>query len=155
MSDDMRLVKIGTVSRSCGRTTIEIAQAYRRALAGLEEFSHCHVLWWSGDDFGMGFDTRSVLEGDLPYAPGRSSGVFANRSPFRPNLIAITVCPIRSIHMSSGAIEVGNIDALDGTAVLDIKPYYGCCDRVRSPRVPSWLPDWGEWAPDAGIGLEE
>lgn len=154
MEEKMELRRIGTVRRSNGRAVVEIVPAYRAALAGLEEFSHCHVLWWAGSDFGMGFDTRSVLEGELPYAPGRRSGVFANRSPFRPNLVAMTVCPIRKVDAETGILEPEAIDALDGTAVLDVKPYYGCTDRVKSPRTPSWLPDWGEWVPEEGIDLE-
>jgi tRNA (Thr-GGU) A37 N-methylase len=155
MEQTMTIRGIGAVRRENGKTFAEIEAAYRPALAGLEEFSHCHVIWWAGSDFGMGFDTRTVLEGELPYAPGRKSGVFANRSPFRPNLIAMTVCPIRSVDRKTGRIELAAIDALDGTAVLDVKPYYGCCDRVRAPRTPSWLPDWGEWIPEEGIGLED
>ena len=154
MEKGMTLVRVGQIAREDGKTQVKIDEPYRAALAGLEEFSHCHVLWWAGSDFGMGFDTRAVLEGELPYAPGRSSGVFANRSPFRPNLIAMTVCPIALVDRDQGVIQVEDIDALDGTVVLDVKPYYGCCDRVREPKTPAWLPDWGEWIPDGGMGLE-
>jgi len=151
---EMSLVGIGKVVRKEGKTFIAIGAPYRKGLEGLEEFSHCHVLWWAGNDFGMGFDTRTVLHGELPYAPGHSSGVFANRSPFRPNLVAMTVCPIWSADAANGLVEVAAIDALDDTVVLDIKPYYGCCDRVAAPRTPSWLPDWGESVPEGGMGLE-
>ena len=153
--EEMILKRVGTVRQLGDKAVIDIDESYKPALRGLDEFSHCHVLWWSGSDFGMGFDTRSVLDGELPYAPGRSAGVFANRSPFRPNLIAMTVCPVLRVDQAAGALEVAAIDALDGTAVLDVKPYYGCCDRVREPRTPSWLPDWGEWIPDGGIGLDD
>ncbi|MFA6508441.1 MAG: TrmO family methyltransferase [Treponemataceae bacterium] len=154
MNERMELRKIGTVRRTENEVQIEIDTPYRAGLAGLDEFSHCHILWWAGSDFGMGFDTRTVIEGDLPYAPGRRSGVFANRSPFRPNLIAMTICPIKRLDVDKGILEPSAIDALDGTVVLDIKPYYGCCDRVKSPRTPSWLPPWGEWIPEGGIDLE-
>jgi tRNA (Thr-GGU) A37 N-methylase len=154
MDGKMELVRIGIVVRDRKNIRIEIDPPYREALEGLEEFSHCHVIWWSGSDFGMGFDTRRVLKGELPYAQGHSSGVFANRSPFRPNLLAMTVCPIRRADAGAGILELTDIDALDGTVVLDIKPYYGCCDRVRELRTPSWLPPWGDWIPDGGLGLE-
>ena len=154
MENAMELREIGRVERRDGRTFIIVGDRYREALEGLQEFSHCHVLWWSGHDFGMGFDTRTVLTGELPYAPGRSSGVFACRSPFRPNLIAMTVCPLRGVDAKSGKVEVSNIDALDGTVVLDIKPYYPSVDRVRSARVPDWLPEWGDWVPEEGFDLE-
>jgi tRNA (Thr-GGU) A37 N-methylase len=67
----------------------------------------------------------------------------------------MTVCPILRVDQAAGSLEVAAIDALDGTAVLDVKPYYGCCDRVREPRTPSWLPDWGEWIPEGGIGMDD
>jgi len=154
MTQAMVLKEVGVVGRRSGRTFVKIRPEYREALRGLEEFSHCHVLWWSGGDFGMGFDTRSVLSGDLPYAPGRTAGVFGCRGPFRPNLIAMTVCPIVNVNGDTGEIEVAAIDAFDGTVVLDVKPYYPSVDRVREARVPAWLPDWGTWVPEGGVDLE-
>lgn len=154
MDVKMELVRIGTVRRKGGRVTVEIDPAFRDGLEGLEEFSHCHVLWWAHEDFGMG-DTRKILGGDLPYAPGHRAGVFACRGPFRPNPIAMTVCPIRAVDRAAGTVEVAAIDAMDGTPVVDMKAYYGTCDRVRESREPSWLPPWGSWVPEKGIGLEE
>jgi tRNA-Thr(GGU) m(6)t(6)A37 methyltransferase TsaA len=145
----MDLVKIGTVRRAKDRVTIEIEPAYREGLEGLEEFSHCHVLWWANADFG--FDKRKVLSGELPYAPGHSAGVFACRGPFRPNLVSMTVCPILAVDRAAGRLEVANIDAMEGTPVIDIKAYYGSCDRVQKPRQPSWLHAWGEWVPEKGF----
>ena len=155
MVGTMELRKIGTVERRGDRTLIVLDAEYREGLKGLDEFSHCHALWWSGEDFGMGIDTRSVLTAELPYAPGKRAGVFACRGPFRPNLIAMTVCPIRGLDAARGEVEVAAIDAMDGTTVLDIKPYYPSVDRVRNARVPAWLPDWGEWVPDGGFGMED
>lgn len=146
---------IGGIKRSENRTFIVIQKEYAEALKGLEEFSHCHVLWWSGYDYGLGFNIRSILSGELPYAPGRESGVFACRGPFRPNPIAITVCPIVAVNSAESYIEILNIDALDDTEVLDIKPYYPSVDRVKNPRIPSWLPNWGDWIPENGFKVEE
>jgi tRNA-Thr(GGU) m(6)t(6)A37 methyltransferase TsaA len=153
MSGSMELVRIGTVRRKDGRAWVEIEPGFREGLEGLEEFSHCHVLWWVHENFG--FDARNVLSGELPYAPGHRAGVFACRGPFRPNPIAMTVCPIRAVDREAGTVEVADIDAFDGSPVVDVKAYYGCCDRVNEPRVPAWLPDWGAWVPDQGIGLED
>ena len=149
--EEMSLVQVGAIRRGKEGVFVEIEPAYREALQGLEEFSHCHVLWWVSVDFG--FDKRKVLSGDLPYAPGHRAGVFACRGPFRPNLIAMTVCRIKAVDAAAGRVQVTDIDAMDGTPVIDMKAYYGCCDRVQSPRQPSWLPDWGEWVPEQGIGL--
>jgi tRNA (Thr-GGU) A37 N-methylase len=152
MTEDMRLVQIGTVRREKSGVFIEIEPAYREGLAGLEEYSHCHVLWWANADFG--FDKRKVLTAELPYAPGHKAGVFACRGPFRPNLVMMTVCPINEVDFSNGRIKVADIDAMDGSPVLDLKAYYGVCDRVKEPLQPAWLPAWGDWVPQKGIGIE-
>jgi tRNA-Thr(GGU) m(6)t(6)A37 methyltransferase TsaA len=153
MKEDMRLAQIGTVRREKDGVFVEIDPKYREGLAGLEEFSHCHVLWWANADFG--FDKRKVLTAELPYAPGRRAGVFACRSPFRPNLVMTTVCPIKAVDAAAGVVSVADIDAMDGSPVIDLKTYYKDCDRVRDPRQPAWLPDWGDWVPSKGIGLEQ
>ena len=153
MGEKMDLVRIGTIRRAKDGVFVEIDPAYREGLDGLEEFSHCHVLWWANADFG--FDKRKVLGGELPYAPGHSAGVFACRGPFRPNRVSMTVCPIKSVDRASGRVEVAGIDAMDGTPVIDVKAYFASCDRVKKPRQPSWLPDWGEWVPEQGFGLDQ
>jgi len=153
MGESMELRPIGTVGRKDGKAFLRIDAPYRAGLAGLEEFSHCAVFWWAGFDFG--FDGRGVLESELPYAPGHRAGVFACRGPFRPNPVCVTVCEVKHVDMKKGILEVGNIDAFDDTVVVDIKAYYGCTDRVRECSTPAWLPDWGEWIPEEGIGLED
>ncbi len=57
--------------------------------------------------------------------------VFAYRGPFRPNPIAMTVCPVRSVDRRAGIVDVADIDALEGTPVVDVKGSDGCSDRVR------------------------
>jgi tRNA (Thr-GGU) A37 N-methylase len=66
----------------------------------------------------------------------------------------MTVCPILSVDRSAGRIAVADIDAMDGTPVIDIKAYYKGCDRVKKPRQPSWPPAWGDWVPEDGIRLD-
>jgi len=56
---------------------------------------------------------------------------------------------------SAGSLVVDNIDALNGTPIVDLKAYFPVCDRVRDARIPAWLEDWPEWVPDEGLGLEE
>ncbi len=80
-------------------------------------------------------------------------GVFATRAEYRPNPIAVTVCKIMGIDQSEGRLVVGDIDAFDGTPVLDLKPYYPVCDRVEQATIPTWLSDWPTWWPEEGFGL--
>lgn len=77
---------------------------------------------------------------DLPYAPGVKAGLFTTRSPVRPNPICINTAKIVSVDIKAGRIDLDEIDAYAGTQVLDIKPYYGCIDRVEEYRQPGWVP---------------
>ena len=65
------------------------------------------------------------------------TGVFATRSPFRPNLIALTTCKI--VGIEGNVIDVENVDAFDGTPVLDIKPYLPGLDSESDIRLPAWV----------------
>ena len=69
-------------------------------------------------------------------------GVFATRSPARPNPIALTTSEIINIDFTNGMIRVTFIDANDNTPVLDIKPYTPSFDRVETPGVPVWCSEW-------------
>ncbi|MBN1248792.1 MAG: SAM-dependent methyltransferase, partial [Anaerolineae bacterium] len=130
-----------------------IAEPYRPAMKQLDHFSHVMVFWWAhGLDEE---DYREMLQTDPPYAPGYISGVFATRAPYRPNPIAMTTCKILAMDEIRGTLTVADIDALDGTPIVDLKAYFPVCDRVRDATIPEWLEGWPEWMPDEGIGLEE
>jgi tRNA-Thr(GGU) m(6)t(6)A37 methyltransferase TsaA len=145
------LYPIGTVRRSDEGTWLEIQEPFRPALQQLDHFSHVIVFWWADK-----LDTekhRRILQTEPPYAPGKVTGVFACRSEYRPNPIAMTTCEMREVDGARGVIRVVNIDAYDGTPIIDLKAYFPVCDRVRDARIPAWLADWPEWMPDEGIGL--
>ena len=54
---------------------------------------------------------------------------------------------------TEGVVTVADIDAYDGTPIVDLKGYFPVCDRVKQTRIPEWLSDWPEWMPEDGIGL--
>ena len=118
-----------------------IDQPDRAGLAELDGFSHINVVWWCHyiDDPAY----RSVVTVEKPYRNGPDRvGVFATRSPVRPNPIAITIAPLISIDHAGGVVALGYIDAEDGIPVLDIKPYLPATDRVRDVTTPRWCADW-------------
>jgi tRNA-Thr(GGU) m(6)t(6)A37 methyltransferase TsaA len=127
---------IGHVRKPEDRTLIVLDESYQPGLLGLEGFSHIHVFWWF--DRNDTPEKRKVLQvhpmGD-PENP--LTGVFATRSPMRPNLIAVTLCKITSVR--DNVIEVEKIDAFDGTPVLDIKPFLPGHDSASDARVPDWV----------------
>ena len=147
------LRQVGTVRRTEDGIELEIEAPYRPAMKQLDHFSHVMVFWWAN-----GLDEekwRQTLQTDPPYAPGHISGVFATRAPYRPNPIAMTTCKILAMDETTGCLTVADIDALDGTPIVDLKAYFPVCDRVRDATIPDWLEGWPEWMPEEGIGLEE
>ncbi len=64
-------------------------------------------------------------------------GIFSQRAKDRPNPIGITA--VRIIQVGSDYLEVQGLDAVNGTPVLDIKPYYPLFDRIENPRTPEWV----------------
>ena len=94
--------------------TLEILPEFEAGLADIDGFSHLFVLWMF--DRSDGFDLIGV-----PPIDNRPHGVFATRSPRRPNPIGLTVVELLS--RDGVMLRVRGVDMLDGTPVLDIKPY--------------------------------
>jgi tRNA (Thr-GGU) A37 N-methylase len=95
-----------------------------------------------------------MLQTRPPYAEEHLTGIFATRSPYRPNPIAMTTCRVLGVDEATGVVEVANVDTFDGTKIVDLKGYFPVCDRVKDARIPEWLADWPEWMPDDGQGLQ-
>ena len=147
-----RIYPIGYIRRTEEGIHLEILEPFRPALKQLEHFSHVMVLWWA--DKHDNEKSRRIMQTEPPYAKGRISGVFATRAEYRPNPIAMTTCPILKIDEVNGIIQITDIDAYDGTVVVDLKAYFPVCDRVKEVRIPEWLLNWPEWMPEEGLGLE-
>ena len=132
---------IGQVKFEEGRYYIELEEACFAATTGLEEYSHIQVIWW----FHLydSAESRHYLVMEQPYQKGPERvGVLATRSPVRPNPIAVTACVLLGLDRETRRLELGYIDAEDGTPVLDIKPYQPCIDRVRDVIMPAWCRHW-------------
>jgi tRNA (adenine37-N6)-methyltransferase len=138
MSEVYSVYPVGKVIKSDGQTVIEILPAYREALQGLDGFSHVMIFYWF--DQSDTPDKRATLK----VHPRRDeskplTGVFATRSPRRPNLIGLSVCKIQSIR--GERIVVDGIDAFDQTPVIDLKPYIPRSDCIPDASVPHWVPE--------------
>lgn len=108
---------------------------YVGTLSGLDEFSHVIVVTYLHQAcFVPSRHLRRRPQGreDMPEV-----GILSQRAKDRPNPIGITVVPI--VHVAEIHLEVKGLDAIDGTPVLDVKPYYPQYDRVEAPRVPEWV----------------
>jgi tRNA-Thr(GGU) m(6)t(6)A37 methyltransferase TsaA len=99
--------------------SIEIHEAYEACLDGVEDFTHLYVLF--AFDRSEGWHAKVTP----PHAE-KARGLFATRSPNRPNPIGLTV--VRLQKREGRILHVDGVDAFDGTPVLDIKPYIGSLD---------------------------
>jgi tRNA-Thr(GGU) m(6)t(6)A37 methyltransferase TsaA len=109
---------------------LEILRDFEPGLTDIEGFSHLYVLWVF--DRADGFE----LVGRPP-TDERPHGVFATRSPRRPNPIGLTV--VELLHRDEGSLHVRGVDMLDGTPILDIKPYMSSIPLEKLRR--GWLAD--------------
>ncbi|MBN2205347.1 MAG: SAM-dependent methyltransferase, partial [Thermoleophilia bacterium] len=102
---------------------------------GTEDYSHLLVLWWPDRNEPRrtgGVKVRPMGRQDLPEV-----GIFATRSPVRPNPILATVVEVVARHGTT--LEVTGLDAIDGTPVVDIKPLTPSDCPTGGMRVPEWL----------------
>lgn len=103
---------------------------YQKALKDLEGFDRVWLIWW----FHRNTDWRpEVLP---PRGPSKRRGVFATRSPHRPNPIGIT--PVQLIEIKKGKLILGPCDLVDGTPVFDIKPYIPAYDSFPDAKA-GWI----------------
>jgi len=109
--------------------TVEVFEAYRAGLKDLDGFSHIILLWHI--DRIEGFHLEVV-----PPKQTQARGLFASRSPNRPNPIGLSVVELHGIE--DGILHVECVDMLDGTPLLDIKPYIPASDSIPGARS-GWL----------------
>jgi tRNA-Thr(GGU) m(6)t(6)A37 methyltransferase TsaA len=111
------------------RATLELQPPYNRVemVQGLEEFSHIWIQFIFHHSVAEGWKTTVRP----PRLGGRERrGVLATRSPHRPNHLGLSVVRLHEISTAAGTVvlQLGGVDLLDGTPVIDIKPYVPYCD---------------------------
>ncbi len=147
MENKIQIEAIGKVKVEKGIYCIEVNKEFRTALKNIEEFSHLQIVWW-----GNLYDNpqyRKTLVAKKPYVKGPDEiGMFASRSPVRPNPILLTSIYVQKIDQDNGLIYTPYIDAEHNTPVLDIKPYH-LSERIRECSVPQWCKHWPQWYEDS------
>ena len=101
--------------------TLEVDPRWQQGLTGIETCSNLIVLYWMNR-------SRRDLMLQVPRHYGVGRGTFALRSPARPNPIAMSV--VRLLGVEGTSLKVVGLDCLDGTPLLDIKPYFASTDAV-------------------------
>jgi tRNA-Thr(GGU) m(6)t(6)A37 methyltransferase TsaA len=135
MKKSFQIFPVGIVHKNGNQTEIEIYQKFTPALMGLEAFSHMMVFYWFHENDTP--EKRSTLQVHPRKNPQNPlTGVFGTHAPVRPNLIAMSVCAIRSV--TTGRIQIEAIDAFDRSPVIDIKGFF----PAKNPYPDLKLPDW-------------
>lgn len=114
---------------------IELDDRYAPGLVGLSEFSHILVVFYmhkSTFDEGAHLQRRPQERQDMPMI-----GIFAQRAKHRPNPIGVTA--VELLNVNDGTILVRGLDAIDGTPILDVKPYFPAYDCREDAATPSWV----------------
>ncbi|MGQ9616498.1 MAG: tRNA (N6-threonylcarbamoyladenosine(37)-N6)-methyltransferase TrmO [Spirochaetota bacterium] len=112
---------------------IVIDPAFKDGLLKLDAFSHIYILFYFHK-----VNKKPQMIVKPPRAGGISVGVFASRSPVRPNGIGLGI--VRLKHIEGNEIYTSGFDVLDGTPILDIKPYIGSKDS-KAEANDGWLED--------------
>ena len=107
---------------------VELDPRYAAGLEGLGLYSHAILLYW------MHEARRDLIRQAPGHLQDRARGTFALRSPVRPNPIALAVVEVLAIEGT--ILTVRKVDCIDGTPLIDIKPYYASIDSVPGARRP-------------------
>jgi len=124
---------------------VVIYDEYSDCLNGLEEFSHLIVLYWShlvGDEGRKATMVHPAGQEDMPLV-----GVFATRSPARPNPVCVTT--VELLGLDKNVLTVKGLDAVDGSPVIDIKPHQPRFDAPGEVRLAGWMEVLMKRMPDA------
>lgn len=108
-------------------STIEMYDDYLAGLREVKDLTHVIVLYWGHDS------NREIIRTKTPFSNDKI-GVFATRSPNRPNPIAVCVCEV--IEVKGNRLKVKYLDAINGSEVLDIKVYSAALDCFPEAKSP-------------------
>jgi tRNA (adenine37-N6)-methyltransferase len=114
---------------------VVLEPVYQGGLVGLDGFSHVMVVTYLHE---AAFEvSRHLVRRPRGLESMPLVGIFSQRAKDRPNPIGITAVRVKSV--AEGSLDVVGLDAIDGTPVLDLKPYYPHYDRVADATVPAWV----------------
>jgi len=114
---------------------IVVDESMEGILDGIEEFSHLIVLFWGHqmpDDKRFITRVHPLGNPEFPLV-----GVFATHSPVRPNSILMTV--VKLLERNGNVLKVSGLDAMDGSPLLDIKPYITYYEELKDLQMPDWM----------------
>jgi tRNA-Thr(GGU) m(6)t(6)A37 methyltransferase TsaA len=125
------------IDEGWGKVESEIVldETFADGLDGIESFSHLLILYWmhrAAEAEPVRMRRRPQGRPDMPEV-----GIFAQRARHRPNPIGVTAVDL--VRRDKNRLVVRGLDAINGTPVVDVKPYVPAYDAVQAPRVPAWI----------------
>jgi tRNA (adenine37-N6)-methyltransferase len=111
-------------ARGC-KGQVEVSPEFSEGLRDLEGFSHIYLIYY----FHKAGAAKLIVK---PFLQDVDRGVFATRAPCRPNAIGVSI--VKLLRREGRVLHVEGVDVLDGTPLLDIKPYVSRFDRIASKR---------------------
>jgi excinuclease ABC subunit A len=134
---------IGLYSKRGTRGLIHFHISCQDVINKIRGYSHLKVLWVFNRFLDKKY--RQTYHVHPPYPGASVVGVFASRSPVRPNPVAMTTVRVINVDRTREEIEISGLEAYDRTPVLALIPYDPCHERVRSFIVPPWMAHWPDW----------
>lgn len=113
-------------------TEIIVDASYGEGLEGIDDYSHLIVLYWLDKVDKVKLKMRPQGKKDVPEV-----GIFACRCPWRPNPIGMTT--VKVMERAGNVLTVKGLDVLDGTPLIDIKPFTPPYDSVEGIKYPDWV----------------
>ena len=110
-------------------------ESYEDCLDGIEDFSHVIVLYWANRIPEEGRDVRKVHPAGKKDNP--LVGVFATRSPARPNPVCVTT--VRLLQRQGNFLRVKGLEAVDGSPIIDVKPHIPFADAPSDVKLSDWM----------------
>ncbi|MEG0284280.1 MAG: excinuclease ABC subunit UvrA [Erysipelotrichales bacterium] len=141
------LSTLGVIHKIRGSYYLEISSNFNEYTDILKGYSHIKILWWF-HKFEKDVYKRT-LECDPPYENAPKTGIFASRSPVRPNPFAITTAKILDFDYDNNMIKVSLLDCFDKTPLLGISPYIPSTDSIDICCLPSWVEHWSGFLDDS------
>ncbi len=111
---------------------IIVDEKFTEALDGIDDYSHVIIVYWMDKVKGHVIKHQPQGNPNVPVV-----GIFACRCPQRPNPIGMTT--VRLLEHKGNRIKVKGLDVLDGTPVIDIKPYWPQYDKIEDGKIPEWV----------------
>jgi tRNA-Thr(GGU) m(6)t(6)A37 methyltransferase TsaA len=131
---DINNIPIQPIAAEGIRGHIELLPEYVEGLKDLDGFSHITLLYHFHKISGYKLTV-------VPFMDTEERGIFACKAPKRPNAIGLST--VRLIGIKKNIITIEQVDMLDGTPLIDIKPFYSCYDNRENVRS-GWLEEKGE-----------